>query len=104
MRYSNMKNKMTIIITMAGAGSRFKKVGYKVPKYMIEVKGKTLFEWSMDSLLGYNENTEKYIFVVKKEDNSKQFIEHQCKKYKIDNFYVLEIDKLTDGQATMFSC
>ena len=62
-----MKNRMTVIITMAGAGSRFKKAGYKVPKYMIEVKGKTLFEWSMDSLLGYNENTEKYIFVVKKE-------------------------------------
>lgn len=42
---------MTIIITMAGLGSRFKKAGYNCPKYMIEAKGKTLFDWSMDSLL-----------------------------------------------------
>lgn len=29
---------MTIIITMAGLGSRFKKAGYNCPKYMIEAK------------------------------------------------------------------
>ena len=52
-----MKKKMTIIITMAGLGSRFRKAGYNCPKYMIEAKGKTLFDWSMDSLLGYNEYT-----------------------------------------------
>ena len=46
---------MTIIITMAGLGTRFKKAGYQCPKYMIEAKGKTLFEWSMDSLVGYNQ-------------------------------------------------
>ncbi len=95
-----MNNKMTIIVTMAGLGSRFKEAGYKVPKYMITAKGKTLFEWSMDSLVGYNKIVDKYIFVVRKEDNSKEFISEQCKKYGIDNFYVLEIDELTDGQAT----
>ena len=42
---------MDIIITMAGLGSRFRKVGYNCPKYMIEAKGKTLFDWSMDSLV-----------------------------------------------------
>lgn len=95
-----MKKKMTIIITMAGLGSRFKKVGCKVPKFMIEAKGKTLFEWSMDSLIGYNEMVEKYIFVVRKEDNSKKFIEKQCEKYGINSYFILEINELTDGQAT----
>ena len=47
---------MTVIITMAGLGSRFRKAGYNCPKYMIEAKGKTLFDWSMDSLIGYNKN------------------------------------------------
>ena len=47
---------MNIIITMAGLGSRFRKAGYYCPKYMIEAKGKTLFDWSMDSLVGYNNN------------------------------------------------
>ena len=45
-----MKQEITVIITMAGLGTRFRKAGYQVPKYMIEAKGKTLFEWSLDSL------------------------------------------------------
>ena len=45
---------MTIVITMAGLGSRFRKAGYNVPKYMIEAHGKTLFEWSMESLKGFD--------------------------------------------------
>ena len=74
---------MTIIITMAGLGSRFKKAGYNCPKYMIEAKGKTLFDWSMDSLLDYNRYVNKYIFVVRKEDNTRKFIQEHCLKYGI---------------------
>ena len=69
---------MTIIITMAGLGSRFKKAGYNCPKYMIEAKGKTLFDWSMDSLLDYNRYVNKYVFVVRKEDNARKFIQEHC--------------------------
>ena len=42
-----MENKIDIVITMGGLGSRFRKMGYQVPKYMIEAKGKSLFEWSL---------------------------------------------------------
>lgn len=94
------EKKMSVIITMAGLGSRFRAAGYKVPKYMIEAKGKTLFEWSMDSLLDYNAQVSKYVFVVRKEDNAKEFIADKCKNYGIDNIEVVEIDYLTDGQAT----
>lgn len=95
-----MKNKMTIIITMAGLGSRFRKVGYTCPKYMIEAKGKTLFEWSMDSLLEYNGYASKYVFVVRKEDDSTSFIYEKCKKYNIKNIEIIELENMTDGQAT----
>lgn len=94
-----MKN-ITVIITMAGLGSRFRKAGYDCPKYMIEAKGKTLFEWSMDSLIGYNQHVSKYIFVVRKEDNAKKFIAKKITQYNIKNIEVIEIDSLTDGQAT----
>ena len=92
---------MNIIITMAGLGSRFKKAGYTVPKYMIEVKGKNLFQWSMMSLEDFNklENV-KYIFVVRKEDNSRDFIIEEAKKMQITDVEVIELDELTDGQAT----
>ena len=91
---------MTVIITMAGLGSRFRKAGYNCPKYMIEAKGKTLFEWSMDSLIGYNEHVSKYVFVVRKEDQTEDFIKEKMKKYGINDVEVIGIDYLTDGQAT----
>lgn len=91
---------MTIIITMAGLGSRFRKAGYNCPKYMIEAKGKTLFDWSMDSLVGYNKNVSKYIFVVRKEDDSEKFIREHMTNYGISNIEIIGIDYLTDGQAT----
>ena len=91
---------MTIIITMAGLGSRFRKAGYHCPKYMIEAKGKTLFEWSMDSLLGYNDHVEKYVFVVRAEDQSGEWIKEKCKNYGMHNVDIVEIDHMTDGQAT----
>ena len=91
---------MQIIITMAGLGSRFRKVGYNCPKYMIEAKGKTLFEWSMDSLIDYNPHVSRYIFVVRKEDDSEGFIHEKMRKYGINNIDVIGIDYLTDGQAT----
>lgn len=91
---------MTIVITMAGLGSRFAKAGYTVPKYMIEAKGRTLFEWSMDSLKGYNKQDTEYIFIVRKEDKAEDFIVSHCQAASIANRKIVEIDKLTDGQAT----
>lgn len=92
--------KMNMIITMGGLGSRFLKAGYKLPKYMITARGKTLFEWSMDSLLDYNNNVDKYIFVVRKEDEAKNFIIEKCKNYQLLNIEIVELEYLTDGQAT----
>ncbi len=92
---------MNIIITMAGLGSRFKKAGYTVPKYMIEVNGKNLFQWSMLSLADFNKQKNvKYIFVVRKEDNSKNFILDEAQKMGITDVNIIELDELTDGQAT----
>jgi dTDP-glucose pyrophosphorylase len=35
---------------MAGLGSRFINAGYRLPKMLLEAHGKTLLEWSLDSL------------------------------------------------------
>lgn len=91
---------MTIVITMAGLGSRFAKAGYTVPKYMIEAHGRTLFDWSMDSLKGYNAADTEYIFIVRKEEKAEDFIVSHCKMSDIAKVKIVEIDRLTDGQAT----
>src|SRR5579862_1079847 len=41
---------MTFLIPMAGRGARFTAAGYNVPKMLIEAHGKTLLQWSVDSL------------------------------------------------------
>ena len=41
---------MNFVIPMAGRGERFKKAGFSLPKMLIESHGKTLLEWSVDSL------------------------------------------------------
>ncbi|WP_440113304.1 glycosyltransferase family 2 protein [Paenibacillus sp. QZ-Y1] len=91
---------MNIVITMGGMGSRFFKAGYTLPKYMIEVKNKTLFEWSIISLRNFKIDNNKFIFIVKKEDNAVEFILEKCKYIGIDMPDIIEIGALTDGQAT----
>ena len=51
---------MTVIITMAGAGSRFRNHVCGVPKYMVRARGYTLFEWSLRSLANFYD--EHFIF------------------------------------------
>lgn len=96
-----MKN-LDVVITMAGLGSRFRKAGYDCPKYMIEAKGKTLFDWSMDSLKGYSSAIKQYIFIALKDEiyDVEEFICNHCRMLGIESYHVILIDKLTDGQAT----
>lgn len=90
----------TIVITMAGMGSRFREAGYQVPKYQIEALGKTLFEWSLSSLEECWKTDDEFYFIVRREDQAEEFIRSSCKKFGICHAEVLEIDYLTDGQAT----
>ena len=97
-----MENKIDIVITMGGLGSRFRKAGYKVPKYMIEAKGKTLFDWSMISLKGYRDAADRYIFLAMQDESAdvEKFILDKCKELNIPDPKVIILDHLTDGQAT----
>lgn len=97
-----MVEKIDVVITMGGLGSRFRKVGYSIPKYMIEVKNKTLFEWSMISLEGYKKQVDRYIFIVMRDDSCdvETFIHSKCREMGFSNYNVIILDYLTDGQAT----
>lgn len=43
-------NGVDFVIPMAGLSRRFARAGYDIPKYMLEVSGRTLFEHSLSSL------------------------------------------------------
>ena len=44
---------MTVLITMAGLGSRFREKGYRLPKFRIMARGRALMEWSLLSLQSF---------------------------------------------------
>ncbi len=95
-----MTTPTNIVITMAGRGSRFTKAGYTQPKYAIEAHGKTLFDWSMRSLENFFHKDNRYVFVCLKENQSSEFVYAACKKLGLHNVSIVELDELTDGQAT----
>jgi molybdopterin-guanine dinucleotide biosynthesis protein A len=51
---------MKIIIPMSGMSSRFTRVGYQLPKYLIEVDGKTVIQHIVDL---YPKDSE-FIFIL----------------------------------------
>ena len=97
-----METKLDIVITMGGLGSRFRKAGYNVPKYMIEAKGKTLFDWSLISLEGYRDRADRFIFIAMQDEEAdvETFIREKCAKLDIKDPEIIMLDHLTDGQAT----
>lgn len=90
----------TVAITMAGMGSRFTKAGYTQPKYEIEVLGKPLFDWSMQALVAFQRAGWQFQFATRRETGAIPFLEQRCQAMAITMGHVLELDALTDGQAT----
>ena len=99
---SRCDKNIDVVITMGGLGSRFRKAGYTVPKYMIEAKGKTLFEWSLISLEGYTDRVDKYVFLAMEDEtvDVEGFVRGKCAELGITNYELILLDHLTDGQAT----
>lgn len=95
-----MTKSNTVIITMAGEGQRFRAAGYSVPKYEVEVRGKTLFAWAVDSLQNMLTSDSHVVFIARKTFQPEAFIAKECEKLGIQQFDVVLLEQLTDGQAT----
>jgi len=91
---------MNFLITMAGEGRRFREVGYSLPKMLIEAKGKTLLEWSIDSLpLAL---CSRLIFVAQQKHEDEFQLSGKIRSMYTDRVKSLHfkfIDKLTRGQS-----
>jgi NDP-sugar pyrophosphorylase family protein len=88
---------MNIVIPMAGRGTRFKQVGITTPKPLINVLGKPMFYWALDSLKD-QVPLNKVIFVCLKEDVEKFPLEEAICSYE-KNARIVVIDSVTSGQA-----
>ncbi len=89
---------MTIIIPMAGLSSRFTKAGYVLPKYMLYVKNRSLFNLAVTSFEKYFD-TCRFVFVARNVFDTKTFIEKECELMGIKDFTVVILPQPTKGQA-----
>ncbi|WP_034360077.1 glycosyltransferase family 2 protein [Deinococcus phoenicis] len=85
---------------MAGHGSRFRDAGYSLPKYQIEVHGRTLFEWSLLSLRDFTRIDASFTFVALRAHTVRPFVEAMAGRLGLASVRVVELDEVTDGQAT----
>lgn len=96
----DIKPRGTVLITMAGRGSRFRDAGYTVPKYEIVAHGHSLFHWSMLSLKNFIGPATRVVFVTLAENDSAPYIRKQCAALDLADVRIFELDGVTDGQAT----
>tara|TARA_A100001015_G_scaffold319997_1_gene444824 strand:+ start:1769 stop:3259 length:1491 start_codon:yes stop_codon:yes gene_type:complete len=88
------KQRIQNIIPSAGEGSRHKHLGYNLPKPLIPISKKMMFERSLESLPNYKDN----LFIFKKKTFFKNNLKNKFLKNKNKSQYYL-IDKKTKGMA-----
>lgn len=88
----------TIVIPMAGLSSRFKNDGYTLPKYMLYVKDRSLFNLAISSFKEYFASW-NFVFVARDVFDTGLFIQEECRLLGIKHFKVIILDRQTRGQA-----
>ncbi len=83
---------------MAGRGSRFAEAGYALPKPLIDVRGKPMYAWAMDSLpLAL---AQRVIFLCLAEHLRDRALEADIRtRYAALDPVIIALDKVTEGQA-----
>lgn len=87
-----------IVIPMAGLSSRFFKSGYKVPKYMLDISGFSLFSLSVYSFKRYFD-TELFVFICRDIYDTGAFVKAEVESIGIKNYKIILLSHETKGQA-----
>ena len=80
---------------MAGEGTRFKNKGYTIPKPLIDIKGKPMFIRAANCM----PPADLWIFICQK-NLLKDGLIYKYIKENFNNYEIIYIDYLTDGQAS----
>lgn len=96
MNSSHKPNNISFIICAAGKGERFKEKGFSSPKPLINLKGKTMLERSIESLK-LQPNDQLIIISLKAHELKKKFEGTICAEW-------IEIEDVTGGQLETFLC
>lgn len=87
-----------IVFPMAGISRRFREAGYDRPKYMLEARGRSLFDHAVAGFDAYFA-TEPFLFVCRAEADTPAFIARSCERLGIARASIVTLDTPTRGQA-----
>jgi hypothetical protein len=87
-----------IVIPMAGLSRRFTVAGYTVPKYMLELHGRTVFAYAAGSFAALFE-TVPFLFIARDIADTGGFLKRECAALGIRDARVVMLDRETAGQA-----
>jgi NDP-sugar pyrophosphorylase family protein len=89
---------MNIVMPMAGRGSRFAEIGIATPKPLIDVFGRPMYAWAMDSLP--LELARRVIFICLDEHLRQPALEKDIRnRYGALDPEIVRLDEVTEGQA-----
>lgn len=88
---------MRILFLMAGRASRFKEVGFTIPKPLIQVRNKPMVKWATDSLSFVKDA--KLIFLCLREHEEKHNISSELKKLYGKDAQIMFTNGITEGAA-----
>jgi hypothetical protein len=87
---------MNIIVTMAN-DPRFRRDAGATPLYATQAGGRSLFEWSLESLKNFF--NERFIFVTLKGQKAQKLVRDACENLGIADYSLKEIPPPCKGQA-----
>ena len=86
---------MIVVMPMAGRGSRFLNQGIETPKPLIQVKGKPMFYWALQSIKDLDCTV---IFVALSEHEKNHALSTLISKHCNFTYHIVWIDEITEGQ------
>lgn len=95
---------MKIVIPMAGKGSRFLDAAnsnpeYKKPKPLINIKGKPMVVWAIESLAKFKVDSSDLIFICRQDHQDEFKIADTLKELFGDDIKIVLLDQITRGAA-----
>ena len=87
---------LSIVIPMAGAGSRFSQAGYRDPKPLIPIHGIPMIQVVIENLKPAVPH--RFIFICQKEHVRAYGLEEKFKQWTT-NSVIIELDRITEGAA-----
>lgn len=87
-----------IVIPMAGLSRRFTIAGYRLPKYMLDLDGRSVFSHAIESFSSLFHSV-PFLFIARPIDGTEEFIKNECAHLGIPDAQIVILSEETAGQA-----